>query len=56
MLSQQRELGDTLETGDKLLNDSELPEDDRTAIQKDVLELGHRWKNLEELVSWKTGR
>ncbi|XP_020615406.1 uncharacterized protein LOC110053509 [Orbicella faveolata] len=56
MLSQQRELDDTLETEDKLLKDSDLPEDDRTAIQKEVLDLSYRWKNLEELVSTKTGR
>lgn len=56
MLSHQREVSDALETGDKLLKDSELPEDDRTAIQKEVLDLGHRWENLEELVSWKAER
>ena len=56
MLSHQREVSDTLETGDKLLKDSELPEDDRTAIQKEVLDLSHRWENLEELVAWKTDR
>ena len=56
MLPQQRELGDTLETEDKLLKDSDLPEDDRTEIQKKVLELSYRWKSLEELVSSKTGR
>lgn len=56
MLSHQREVSDALETGDKLLKDSELPEDDRTAIQKEVLDLGHRWENLEELVSWKSER
>ena len=56
MLSHQREVSDTLETGDKLLKDSELPEDDRTAIQKEVLDLSHRWENLEELVTWKTER
>lgn len=52
MLCQQRELGDTLEIGDKLLKDSDLPEDDRTAVQN----LSYRWKNLEELVSSVTGR
>ena len=56
MLSHQREVSDALETGDRLLKDSELPEDDRTAIQKEVLDLSHRWENLEELVSWKTDR
>lgn len=56
MLSHQREVSDTLVYGDKLLKDSELPEDDRTAIQKEVLDLSHRWENLEELVSWKTDR
>ncbi|XP_068690393.1 utrophin-like [Montipora foliosa] len=56
MLSHQREVSDTLETGDKLLKDSELPEDDRTAIQKEVLDLSHRWENLEELVTWKSER
>ena len=56
MLSQERKLGDTLETEDKLLKDSDLPEDDRTAIQKEVLDLSYRWKNLEELVSSVTGR
>ena len=56
MLSHQREVSETLEYGDKLLKDSELPEDDRTAIQKEVLDLSHRWENLEELVSWKSDR
>lgn len=56
MLSHQREVSDILVYGDKLLKDSELPEDDRTAIQKEVLDLSHRWENLEELVSWKTDR
>ncbi|XP_015765376.1 PREDICTED: dystrophin-like [Acropora digitifera] len=56
MLSHQREVSDALVTGDKLLKDSELPEDDRNAIQKEVLDLSHRWENLEELVTWKTDR
>jgi len=56
MLSQQRELDNTLETEDKLLKDSDLLEDDKTEIQKEVLNLSYRWKNLEELVSSQTGR
>ena len=56
MLCRQRELGDTLETEDKLLKDSDLPEDDRAAVQKEVLDLSYRWKNLEELVSSVTER
>jgi len=56
MLSQQRELGNTLETEDKLLKDSDLLEDDKTEIQKEVLNLSYRWKNLEELVSSQKGR
>ena len=56
MLCQQSELVDTLETEDKLVKDSDLPEDDRTAIQKEVLDLSYHWKNLEELVSSVTGR
>ena len=56
MLCQQSELVDTLETEDKLVKDSDLPEDDRTAIQKEVLDLSYRWKNVEELVSLLTGR
>ena len=56
MLSHHREVSETLEYGDKLLKDPELPEDDRTAIQKEVLDLSHRWENLEELVNWKSER
>ena len=56
MLSHQREVSDALQTGDKLLKDSELPEDDRTGIQKEVLDLSNRWENLEELVTWKSDR
>ena len=56
MLSQQRELDDTLETEEKLLKDSDIPEDDSKAIQKEVLTLSCRWKNLEEIVTTKTER
>ena len=56
MLSQQSEVDDTLEAEGKLLKDSDLPEDDRAAIQKEVLDLSYRWKNLDELVSAKTER
>lgn len=56
MLSCQPDVNDALETGETLLKDPDLAEEDRSTIQKEELDLSHRWKALEEQFSWKRTR
>lgn len=39
--------------GQGLLQDLDLAEEDRSAVQKEQLDLKHKWQELQELVSWK---
>ena len=56
MLSHQREVSGLLQEGDHLAKDGDFGEDERAAISKENLDFGHRWEELEELITWKQNR
>ena len=56
MLSHQQEVSGLLHDGDRLAKDLNFSEEARASINEENLHFGHRWEELEELITWKQNR
>ena len=53
MRARAPDVSSTLDMGRELLQDPDLAEEDRAAVQQERADLERKWRELQELISWK---